>query len=366
MAVTPTLTHERLNRGQQVASALAASWRVTPPAWEPSRLELGAINALLLRSGAGALAWRRLRTAAAARTPSGFELQQAYRLHAIQALLHERQLARVLNRLRGAGVQPLLGKGWAAARHYPEAGLRPYGDFDLYVGSAQREAARVVLEGEDASVDLHTGCAELNDRPWSLLNERARSLPLGGGHVRVFGAEDHLRLLALHMLRHGAWRPLWLCDLGALLETSARGFDWRHFLSGDQRRTDWVCCALVLARDLVGAALDGAPEQVTRRTLPAWLHKTVLRQWADAGFEAQGRRPPMVSYAQRPAGVLRALRSRWPNAIEATVGVRGPFNGLPRLPFQLAECVSRTARFTLGLSRVLARASQLTGFARAR
>jgi hypothetical protein len=74
----------------------------------------------------------------------------------------------------------------------------------------------------------------------------------------------------------------------------------------------------------------------------------------------------MVSFARRPAGVLRALRSRWPNAIEATVGVHGPFNGLPRLPFQLAECVSRTARFTLGLPRALARAAPLTGFARAR
>jgi hypothetical protein len=39
---------------------------------------------------------------------------------------------------------------------------------------------------------------------------------------------------------------------------------------------------------------------------------------------------------------------RWPNGIEATVGLRGPFNGLPRLPFQVAECVTRTARFTFG------------------
>jgi putative nucleotidyltransferase-like protein len=355
MAASPAVTRERLTRGQQVAAALAASWRVTPDPWEPSREELGTVNALLLRSGAGALAWRRLRTGAAARSPAGFELQQAYRLHAIQALLHERQLAHVVQRLRAAEVEPLLGKGWAVARHYPEAGLRPYGDFDLYVGGAQREVARTVLEGEGAPVDLHVGCVELNDRPWSVLHERARSYPLGGSQVRVFGAEDHLRLLALHMLRHGAWRPMWLCDLGAVLETSARGFDWTYFLSGDARRTDWVCCALVLARELLGANLDGAPAQVTGRTLPGWLHRTVLRQWADAGFEAQGRRQPMVAYVQRPVGVVRALRARWPNAIEATVGMRGPFNALPRLPFQLAECLSRTARFTLNLPRALAR-----------
>ena len=344
-----------LARGRQVAAAVAGSWRVSSRPWEPSRPELTAVSSLLLGSGAGALAWRRLRVAEVARSPVGFELQQAYRFHAIQALIHERQLARVLVRLRAAGVEPLLGKGWAVARHYPEAGLRPYGDFDLYVEAAQSDAARVALEGDEAAVDLHVGCPELNDRAWSALNERAQSLPLGAGHVRVFGPEDHLRLLALHMLRHGAWRPLWLCDLGAVLETSLRRFDWQYFLSGDPRRTEWACCAVMLAHDLLGAEIDGAPEQVTRRTLPSWLGRTVLRQWSNSGFEPQGRRRSMVSYTQRPAGVLAALRARWPNGIEATVGMRGPFNRLPRLPFQLAECLSRTARFTASLPRALAR-----------
>lgn len=344
-----------LPRGQTMAAALAGSWRISPMPWAPSRSELGAVSPMLLASGSGALAWRRLRASDAARSPAGFELQQAYRLHAIQALLHERQLGRVLARLQKAGVEPLLGKGWAVARHYPEAGLRPYGDFDLYVGAAQGEAARAVLEDEAAAVDLHIGCPDLNDRPWSVLNERARSMPLGGGQVRVFGPEDHLRLLAVHMLRHGAWRPLWMCDLAAVVETSARGFDWPHFLGGDRRRTEWACCAVQLSRDLLGADLGGAPAEATRRRLPGWLHRTVLRQWSRPDFEPQGRRRPMATYGPEPQRALAALRSRWPNAIEATVGVRGPFNGLPRLPFQLAECVSRTARFTLRLPRAPAR-----------
>ena len=43
--------------------------------------------------------------------------------------------------------------------------------------------------------------------------------------------------------------------------------------------------------------------------------------------------------------MLEALVQRWPNPIEATLNVGGPFNDLPRLPFQLAECVRRTAGF---------------------
>jgi hypothetical protein len=31
--------------------------------------------------------------------------------------------------------------------------------------------------------------------------------------------------------------------------------------------------------------------------------------------------------------------------VEATVGRRARFNGLPRLPFQIGECLARTLRF---------------------
>jgi hypothetical protein len=330
-----------------VAAALTGSWRVALRPWEPTRARLRAVKPLLIASGAGPLAWCRLRLAESARSPAGFELQQAYRLHAIESLLHERQLGRILGRLRTAGVEPLLGRGWVAARHYPEAGLRPYRDFDLYVGQAQRDAACRVLEGESAAVTLHVGCAELNDRPWSLLNERARSLPLGSVQVRVFGPEDHLRLIALHMLRHGAWRPLWLCDLGAVLETWGHAFDWSYFLGGDGLRTDWASCALVLARDLLGAELEGAPAQVTGRKLPGWMTNTVLRQWSRPGLGAGLPRTPRAPHPRLPAEEREDGRVLWPNGIEATVGVRGRFNAVPRLPFQLAECVSRTARLTL-------------------
>ena len=55
---------------------------------------------------------------------------------------------------------------------------------------------------------------------------------------------------------------------------------------------------------------------------------------------------PSMAYSFRhPAQLLKALRLRWPNPIQATVRVGGPFNDLPRLPFQLMECVSRTVYF---------------------
>jgi hypothetical protein len=312
--------------------------------WEPTRAELGAVKPLLLGSGAGALGWRRLRFSGTARSPAGFELQQAYRLHAIETLLRVGQLTRIVGRLHAAGVEPLLGRGWAAARHYPEACLRPYRDFELYVNAAQREPARRALESEESPVVLNVGCPELDDRTWSRINERALSVPLGGGAVRVLGPEDHLRLLALQMLRRGACRPLWLCDLAAVVETTRGGFDWDDFLGGDRRRTDWSCCALALARDLLGADLAGAPEAVTARALPPWLVRAVLRQWSVSS--AGPRLRPDAAGGRAPLR-LPSL-TRWPNPIEATINLGGPINGVPRLPFQLAACFSRAAQRTLG------------------
>ena len=61
----------------------------------------------------------------------------------------------------------------------------------------------------------------------------------------------------------------------------------------------------------------------------------------------------MAAYLKSPTGILQALLLRWPNGIEATVRVGGPFNEMPRLPFQVGECVARSARFIATLPKLL-------------
>ena len=64
-------------------------------------------------------------------------------------------------------MKPLLAKGWAVARLYPEPGLRPYGDTDLYLRSEEYDAAVTALRNPDTlrgPVDLHRGFPELDDR----------------------------------------------------------------------------------------------------------------------------------------------------------------------------------------------------------
>jgi hypothetical protein len=53
----------------------------------------------------------------------------------------------------------------------------------------------------------------------------------------------------------------------------------------------------------------------------------------------------MAASLRHPAAFLRGLLLRWPNPVEASVGVGAPFNRLPRLPFQIGDCLLRTAQF---------------------
>ena len=349
----------RNSHGRLVAAALAGAWRSSPLPLTVSTEELVRVAPLLLGSGAGALGWWRVRDSDLRSSAPALELQQAYRLFTLHAALHQREITQVFTFLRSAGVEPILVKGWAAARVYPEPGLRPYGDIDLCVRPEDYLTAQEVLrspEGRGYWVDLHAGITDLGHRYLDDLYARSQLVRLGEVDVRVLGPEDHLALLCVHMLRHGAWRPLWLCDIAATVESRPTDFNWDRCLGSNPRRADWVACSIGLAHQLLGAEVDDTPVAWRAKRLPGWLIPNVLKQWETPypTYQAPMRYPePMATYLRHPTGVFLALRKRWPNAIEATASVGGPLNELPRLPFQLAHCLSRTARFLTHLPTLL-------------
>jgi hypothetical protein len=341
-------------RGRAIAATLAGAWRVEIPAVDPALdAEAAAgILPLLLNCGSAALAWRRLRHSALRCLPGVADLQQAYRAHALQSAIHNQSLTRLLQFLGAAGVEPIIGKGWAVARLYPDAGLRPYGDFDLFVAPQAYDATYAALRQPampSAPVDLHCGAADLDDRSFDALQARAVLRPLGDVTVRVLGPEDHLRLLCLHMLRHGAWRPLWLVDVAVALESRPADFDWEYFLSGDARRTEWALSAIGVAHHLLGAHVQGTPVEARADRSPRWLIPAVLEQWGRGKpLPQQGRR--LQSYLRDRAGLLEALRTRWPNAIQATVSMHGAFSEWPRWPFQIGDLLRRSGSFVMQLT----------------
>ncbi len=342
--------------GRLIASVLAGSWRRSRTAFEHSPEELERVTPALLRSGTAALGWWRVCHSELKTTPAANELHQAYRLYTLRAIINQQAIERAVALLRSEGIEPILVKGWAAAHLYPEHGLRPYGDIDLCVRPAQHDAAATVLRRlgqEQHKVDLHRGFEKFGGGSAEAIYARSRLIKLGETDVRVPCPEDHLRVLSIHLLREGAWRPLWLCDVAAAVESAGSGFDWDCCLTEVRRQADWVNCAIRVAQDLLGADI-GDDTPATRRTnpLPRWLIPTVLKEWASRLPSMQERhRAPMASYLSRPAGILKGLRHRWPNTIEATVVVRGPFNDWPRLPFQLGSYVARTVKFAARLPK---------------
>ena len=328
-----------------VAAVLAGAWRPTPPPLALSPTGLAEITPLLLRTGSAGLGWWRVRSSELRTSSAGLQLQQAHRICILKAGAQERRIVQAITLLRSAGVEPLLVKGWAIARLYPERGLRPYGDIDLCVRPEQYAVALAVLapEPERANVDLHEGLSQLHRPSLDDVYKRSHLVPLSDVDVRVLGPEDHLRYMCIHMLQHGAHRALWLCDIAVVLESLPEDFDWEYLLWGDRRHADWVASTVGLAHQLLGARLDGIPLAERTRHLPRWLLPSVLNQWS---MEQHYMDAGSIAYSfRRPAKMLKALRLRWPNPIQATIRVGGPFNELPRLPVQLWECVLRTVHF---------------------
>ena len=332
------------SHGHTIARFLAGAWRPSPPP-DLSAAALASIAPLLLKSGAGALAWWRLRGSALADTPAGRGLREAYRLQALEAEVHALRIADVLGRLRGAGVEPLLVKGWAMARLYPEPGLRHYSDVDLIVRTEESGVARAALRRAPVgyAVDLHEGPGHLDAASFDELAGRAQTVALGRTTVRILEPEDHLRVLTLHALRHGIFRPIWLVDLAVAVESRPASFDWTRCFGPDRRRAEWVAGGIGLAHQLLGARLADTPVAGAAERLPGWLGRAVLRSWDYC--EGVSHRPNVFQALLAGLGDARRLREelrlRWDRPIQATLEVRGPFNGLPRLPFQLAAAALR-------------------------
>lgn len=334
-----------------VASVLSSAWRSDPEPLSLSPQQLAAVSPLLLGSGAAALAWYRIKNSEFADSEVAYELKQAYRHHTLEAALHERDIKTTAALLRSKGIEALLIKGWSVARLYPEKGLRPYEDIDIVVRKEQYDEAQKLIAGFKSThfaVDLHEGLSKAARLNEDIVFASSELATLGDVEVRVPRPEDSLRLLCLHLLGHGAFRPLWFCDIGVAVESRPPDFDWDRCLGNDKRVADWVSCTIGLAHQLLGVRVNDTPIIRRAENLPRWLLRSVLAQWEKPFSKFHGvarHRAPMSTYVRTPSGIFGDLRTRWPNAIEATIHVGGPFNSLPRWPFQVGECISRTANF---------------------
>lgn len=341
-----SLAKLQLPRGPVIASVLRSSWRKTPESAESLSEALTVATPTLLETGCGALAWWRLRDSTLVSEPVAAPLREAFRLHSLQAAVHAKNLEHVIAHFNAAGLTPVVFKGWTLARLYARPGLRPYGDVDVLVERSEETRARAVMAALSAELrsfvdlDMRVLGRFLPDRSFSELVARSSTEEVGGCRFRVLAPEDHLRLVCLHQLDHGAWRPLWLCDVAAFVEALPAEFSWGTTLSGNAHLSEAVVALIALAEELLGARL---PPGTPRTTVPHWFRRAVLHAWA-GGFPPQ----PDSLLKLHQIGVRRAtaaLRARWPDPVTSTLHLRAPFRGIPRPFLQTVECGRRAILF---------------------
>jgi hypothetical protein len=276
---------ERLDAGWELSRLLTGAWR-SERGSPPTSAAATRLLPLLLEAGAAGLVWRQLGSAnAGACSAPARPLRQAHRRYILECGTLEDHLEEVLARLRSVGLDPIHIKGWSTARLYPEAGLRPYSDIDLCLPPALLKKAMSVLDQETGLrgvVDLHEGVPDLPDRTWDEVYRRSRLVRPHHSDVRILGAEDHLRLTCFHLLRHGGWCPLWLCDVAVLLESMPAEFDWDYCLHGSKARKNWLLAVIGLAIRLLDARVADRAIREQASRLPDWLVPNVLRSWGSA------------------------------------------------------------------------------------
>ncbi|HTS82595.1 MAG TPA: nucleotidyltransferase family protein [Myxococcaceae bacterium] len=261
------------------------------------------------------------------------------RFQSLEFLRREGWLAAVFAALARHRIPAATFKGWALARLYGRPGLRPVGDVDLLVRGEDADHARSVLAGFEGGeqVDLQSDLSRyLPDRSAEALLASSEDVRVSGGTIRVLGAADHLRLVCLHQLHHGSWRPLWLCDVAVLVESLPASFSWQECLVGSRHLGDGVLGCIDLACRWLGARPAVPPPDFE---MPPWFERAVARAWK-RGYRPIPERLEGIALAHLPA----ALRARWPDPLSSTLHLDAPFHGVPRLPIQVAELVRRSSR----------------------
>lgn len=264
--------------GAAVARRVAGSWRSDvenpgEPGSDPvssATLAAGMVE-LLEGTGSASLAWRML-PRAARDDPAWVVVRARAKENVLRYRQLEATVERVVCALASAEVASLVVKGWAVAQHYADPSARPVGDLDVCVAPGRYDdavAAVGSLGPLPVDVDLHDGFGErlLPGVAFDVAHGRAIVRTANSVEVRTPALDDHLRLVALHALRHGLWRPVWLCDVAALLDGGAAV----TATAGD-RTDDYVRFVCDLARSTslwTGSCLTG----------PGWAERAVLREW---------------------------------------------------------------------------------------
>jgi Uncharacterised nucleotidyltransferase len=263
----------------------------------------------------------------------------------LQAKLHEARVQRAFSVFRDAGIEPILIKGWAAARNYPQEQIRHFGDVDLAVAPEDfNRALRLVRSTKNAwlFIDLHESLRDLDSVDWSNLFENSRLADLNSISVRILRPEDHLRVLCAHWLIDGGRSRDKLWDIYHAVAHRPPDFDWHECLEVvAPHRRRWVIYTIGLAHKYLDLEIDDLPFESEAKKIPGWILRCVEKEWRQPdNFEG------IINSSRNARHFLRQVSRRLPpNPLRATIEENGDLDSRMRWWYQIKVVAKHVGPF---------------------
>lgn len=262
--------------------------------------------------------------------------QQRWKI--VQSKVFERRILESFELFRRHGIEPVLIKGWAAARNYPNAYERIFTDIDLAVAEKEYNKARRLAGEHNLYLDIHKELRHLDVVGWEKLFAASRTVKLEGSDVRILCAEDHLRVLCVHWLNDGGVYKERLRDIYYAVENRPPDFDWERCLAAaGAKRKKWVICAVCLAEKYLGLDLSDTPLAGQTKNIPRWLIQTVEKEWS-----RDIKLKPLANCLQNKMELLEQIKIRMPpNPIQASIETGSELDEKSRFVPQMANIFLR-------------------------
>lgn len=256
----------------------------------------------------------------------------------------EFHLAEIFKFLRRENIEPILIKGWAASRNYPEPFKRMFSDVDVAVSPKDYERAIKLPQPGGIHVDYHCGFRHLDTLEWADLFENSVVENVNETPIRILRTEDHLRVLCVHWLNDGGADRQRLEDIYYAVKNRSADFDWTRCLkSVEPHRRRWIIYTIGLAHRYLDLEIDDLPFADEARNIPVWMIAEVEKEWR-SGL----RLIPLDLCLHDKKMLFRQILKRMPpNAIEATIEADGDLNAKNRLLYQ-AKSIAKRIKPSIG------------------
>lgn len=274
-------------------------------------------------------------------SPENKEKEDEKRWLILRTKVFEEKIKTAFGLFRTNGIEPVLIKGWAAAKEYPEKYQRVFSDIDLCVAPQNYEKSLKIIAAEEVKVlniDLHCGLRHLDTLEWEDLFENSVPEFVDETEIRILRPEDHLRVLCVHWLTDGGAYRERLLDIYYLLENHSKSFDWERCLGKiSQGRRDWIIKTIAVVHKYYPFDVSGLPFVGEMDQIPGWFIKTMEREWA-----SETKLLPIHSLLNNRRELWKQIKKRFPpNAITATIDMEGPFDDSRRGFYQVGSIILR-------------------------